>query len=134
MAHLTCWVALEDAKIDNGCLHYIPKSHTWDLLPITGLAGNMDAIREVLTPDQMKAMENPVAIELKKGQITFHHPLLIHGSFENRTERSRRAAVLNFFKTGTKSMTNDVLLKGVPPVPSGTELGGQFFPRLFPKN
>lgn len=134
MAHLTCWIALEDAKIDNGCLQYIPRSHTWDLLPITGLAGNMDAIREVLSPDQMKAMENPRAIELKKGQITFHHPLLIHGSFENRTERSRRAAVLNFFKTGTKSMTNDALLKGVPAVPSGTELGGQFFPRLFPKN
>lgn len=133
MTHLTCWIALEDARIDNGCLHYIPKSHTWDLLPITGLAGNMEAIREVLTPEQAKGMENPVAIELKKGHITFHHPLLIHGSFENRTERSRRAAVVNFFRSGTKSMTNEPLLKGVPPVPSGTELSGRFFPRLFPK-
>lgn len=133
MTHLTCWIALEDARIDNGCLHYIPKSHTWDLLPITGLAGNMEAIREVLTPEQAKAMENPLAIELKKGHITFHHPLLIHGSFENRTERSRRAAVVNFFRSGTKSMTNEPLLKGVPPVPAGTELSGRFFPRLFPK-
>lgn len=134
MAHLTCWIALEDARVDNGCLQYIPKSHTWDLLPITGLAGNMDAIREVLSPEQMKAMENPKPIELKKGQITFHHPLLIHGSFENRTERSRRAAVVNFFRAGTKSMSDEPLLKGVPPTPSGTELSGRFFPRLFPKN
>jgi ectoine hydroxylase-related dioxygenase (phytanoyl-CoA dioxygenase family) len=132
MAHLTCWIALEDAKIDNGCLHYIPGSHNWDLLPITGLAGNMDAIREVLTPEQMTAMENPVPIELKKGQITFHHPLLIHGSFANSTERSRRAAVLNFFRAGTKSDTNESLLKGVPVVPKGTELSGHFFPRLYP--
>ena len=29
-------------------MHYVPGSHRWNLLPITGLAGNMEAIREVL--------------------------------------------------------------------------------------
>ena len=48
MAHLTCWIGLDDATRDDGCLHYIPGSHRWDLLPITGLAGDMDAIRAVL--------------------------------------------------------------------------------------
>ena len=37
MAHLTCWIGLDDATRDNGCLAYIPKSHEWELLPITGL-------------------------------------------------------------------------------------------------
>ena len=46
MAHLTCWIGLDDATRDNGCLQYIPGSHRWDLLPITGLAGDMDSIRE----------------------------------------------------------------------------------------
>jgi ectoine hydroxylase-related dioxygenase (phytanoyl-CoA dioxygenase family) len=27
MAHLTCWIALDDASRDNGCLHYVPGSH-----------------------------------------------------------------------------------------------------------
>lgn len=132
MGHLTCWMALEDATLDNGCLQYIPGSHQWDLLPITGLAGNMESIREVLSPEQMRAMENPVAIEVKKGQISFHHPLLIHGSFANSTDRSRRATVLNFFREGTRSDANEPLLQGVPVVPKGTELGGRFFPKLYP--
>ncbi len=132
MGHLTCWIALEDATVDNGCLQYIPGSHQWDLLPITGLAGNMEAIKEVLSPEQMQAMENPKAIELKKGHISFHHPLLIHGSFANSTDRSRRATVLNFFRGGTQSDTHEPLLKGVDTIPQGTELGGRFFPRLFP--
>ncbi|GAB5518230.1 MAG: hypothetical protein RhofKO_04810 [Rhodothermales bacterium] len=41
MRHLTCWIGLDDATKDNGCLHYIPRSHHWELLPVTGLANNM---------------------------------------------------------------------------------------------
>ena len=67
IAHLTCWIALEDATIDNGRLHYIPGSHRWDLLPVTGLAGKMDSIRKVLSPEQLSVFEKPVSMELKKG-------------------------------------------------------------------
>ena len=48
MEHLTCWIALDDSTRDNGCLQYIPGSHRWPLLPVTGLAGNMDEIQRVL--------------------------------------------------------------------------------------
>src|SRR6266566_3496017 len=82
MQHLTCWIGLDDATKENGCMHYVPASHNWTLLPITGLAGNMDAIKEVLTPDQWEQFQHPVAIELKKGECSFNHPLMVHGSFE----------------------------------------------------
>ena len=55
MAHLTCWIALDDSTRDNGCLYYVPGSHRWDLLPVTGLTGNMDEIMTVLSPEQQKA-------------------------------------------------------------------------------
>jgi ectoine hydroxylase-related dioxygenase (phytanoyl-CoA dioxygenase family) len=129
MAHLTCWIGLDDATVDNGCLQYIPKSHLWNLLPITGLAGRMDAIRKVLSEEQM-AQFQPVAIELKKGECAFHHPLLIHGSQENRTESPRRAVVLNVVRDGVQSASDEPLLKGVPAVASGKQLDGQFFPML----
>jgi ectoine hydroxylase-related dioxygenase (phytanoyl-CoA dioxygenase family) len=130
MAHLTCWIGLDDATRDNGCLQYIPGSHRWDLLPITGLAGGMDSIREVLTPEQL-AQFKPAAIELAKGECAFHHPLMIHGSYENRTDRPRRAAVINAFRDGVKSASDEPLLAGVPPVRAGQAMGGQFFPLLF---
>ena len=49
MAHLTAWIALDDSDEANGSVRYIPGSHRWNLLPITGLAGDMEAIRQVLT-------------------------------------------------------------------------------------
>ncbi len=131
MAHLTCWIALDDSTVENGCLHYVPGSHRWSLLPITGLAGRMDAIRQVLNEEQWEQFQKPVAIELPKGYAAFHHPLMVHGSFENRTERPRRAAVINVFRDGVRSNTNDVLLEGVPPIPAGQKMEGPFFPLLY---
>jgi ectoine hydroxylase-related dioxygenase (phytanoyl-CoA dioxygenase family) len=130
MQHLTCWIGLDDANRDNGCVCYIPGSHRWDLLPITGLAGDMQAIHTVLTEDQRRKF-NPVFAELKAGEAVFHHPLMIHGSYENRTDRPRRATVINAFLDGTRSDSDQSLLEGVPPVPKGQRMGGQFFPLLF---
>lgn len=131
MAHLTCWIGLDDATKENGCMHYIPGSHRWPLLPVTGLAGDMESIRSVLTPEQFEHFQRPAAIELKKGCATFHHPLMIHGSFANKTDRPRRAAVVNAFRDGVISDSNEPLLKDVPVVPRGQAVQGQFFPLLF---
>ena len=130
MAHLSCWIGLDDSTRDNGCVHYVPGSHRWNLLPITGLAKDMDAIQTVLT-DEQKNQFKPVAIELKKGEASFHHPLMVHGSYENRTDRPRRAAVINVFRDGVVSGSDAEPLEGVPAVPLGETMGGQFFPLLF---
>ncbi|MEX2401597.1 MAG: phytanoyl-CoA dioxygenase family protein [Rhodothermales bacterium] len=130
MAHLTCWVGLDDATVDNGCIHYIPGSHEWDLLPVTGLANDMDAIQQVLSEDQKRRFK-PVAVELKAGEATFHHPRMVHGSYANRTDRPRRAMVINVVRDGVASATDESLLEGVPPVPKGQPLRGRFFPLLY---
>jgi len=131
LAHLTCWVALDESRVDNGCVHYVPGSHRWELLPNTGLAGDMDAIREVLSPAQWRAFQEPVAIELQSGEASFHHPLMVHGSFANRTDRPRRAAVVNLVRDGVCSQSDKPLLEGVPVIPPGKPLGGRFFPLLY---
>lgn len=130
MAHLSCWIGLDDSTRDNGCVHYVPGSHRWNLLPITGLVNDMNAIRSVLSEEQNKQFK-PVAIELKAGECSFHHPLMVHGSFENRSEQPRRGAVINIFRDGVKSASGEPLLKGVPAIPSGQKMDGQFFPLLF---
>jgi len=130
MQHLTCWIALDDSTRENGCLQYVPGSHRWPLLPVTGLAGNMDEIRTVLSPEQLREFQ-PVAIELKAGEATFHHPLMVHGSYENRTDRPRRATVINVFRDGVHSASDAELLQGVPPIPAGRKMEGQFFPLLY---
>lgn len=128
--HLTCWVGLDDATIENGCLYYVPRSHTWGLLDKPALAGDMDGLMQYLT-DEQKAGFKPVPIELKKGHATFHHPLMVHGSYANSSPKSRRAFVTNVFADGTQSKSDDELLKGVPPIKAGHRMEGRFFPLLF---
>ncbi|WP_188654774.1 phytanoyl-CoA dioxygenase family protein [Yeosuana aromativorans] len=130
MQHLTCWIGLDDATTQNGCLHYIPKSHKWGLLDAPVLAGDMDGLMEYLSTEQKEEFK-PTAIELKKGYATFHHPLMVHGSYENYSDISRRACVLNVFADGTLSDTNTELLKGVPIIEKGQKMEGKFFPLLF---
>ena len=129
MAHLTCRIALDDPTLENGCVHYVPGSHRWSLLPKPALAGDMEAIRTVLSDEQQAAFQ-PVAIELKAGQASFHHPLMLHGSYENRSPRSRRGAVVNFLRDGVRSDSDQPLLEGVPVIPKGRPLDGPFFPLL----
>ena len=71
----------------------------------------------------------PKAIELRKGECSFHHPLMVHGSFENRTDQPRRAAVINVVRDGVVSASDQPLLEGVPRIPAGERLG-QFFSLL----
>ena len=131
MAHLTCWIGLDDSTAQNGCVHYIPRSHRWELLPITGLAGDMEAIREALSDEQWEQFQQPVAVELKAGEASFHHPLMIHGSFANHSDRPRRATVINVVQDGVKSDSDAPLLEGTKTIPKGQPLGGQFYPLLF---
>lgn len=130
IAHLTCWIALDDSTVENGCVHYVPGSHRWGLLAKPRLAGDMDAILEVLS-EQQREQFTPVAVELGAGEASFHHPLMVHGSYENRTGGPRRGVVINVVRDGTQSYSDDPLLEGVPPIPAGTPLGGRFFPLLY---
>ena len=130
MQHLTCFIALDDCDEENGCLQYVPGSHRWPLLPITGLANNMEVIQTVLSPEQQEQFR-PVPARLKRGEASFHHPLTVHGSFENRSPRPRRATVINMFLDGVCSDGDDPLLEGVPAIPKGQAMGGDFFPLLL---
>ena len=130
MAHVSCWIGLDDSTRENGCVHYVPGSHRWQLLPRKSFANEMDTILEWLTPEQ-RAEFKPVAIELKAGECSFHHPLMVHGSYANQTARPRRAVVINAFRDGIVSASDTPLLEGVPTIPAGQKIDGQFFPLLF---
>ena len=130
MAHLTVWIGLDDSTRGNGCVHYVPGSHRWPLLPTTDLAGGMEAIREVLTEEQSEQFQ-PVACEMKAGEASFHHPLMLHGSYENRSQRPRRAVVINLFRDGVVSDQDEAMLAGTAAIPRGEKMDGQFHPLLL---
>lgn len=133
MGHLTCFIALDDATLENGCLHVIPGSQRWELLPTVKLVGgdeDMEAIQQVLTPEQ-RAQFKPTPVILKAGECSFHHPLTLHGSYSNKSDRPRRSLVLNFMKPDTKSASDRALMPGAPIVPTGSVVEGPDFPLVY---
>ncbi len=135
MAHLTCWIALDDVDEENGCLWYVPGSHLWPELPPTGLTGDMDAVRSVLTDSQFADFERRVPVILKRGQAAFHHPRTMHGSFPNVSNRPRRATLVNTVRDGVCSAVGpddpgNMREKFHAPA-DGELLAGTFFPKLF---
>jgi len=131
VAHLTCWCGLDDSTKENGCLQYIAGSHRWGLLPKTVLAGDIAGIKAYLNDEQKKQFEHPLYAEVKAGEAIFHHSLTLHGSGENKSDKPRRAFVINAFADGVISDSNEAMLEGVPVVPKGEKMQGQFFPLLY---
>ncbi len=81
-------VALDDQTLETGGLHFVPGSHRWHRdgmpLPITDPKfGTMESIKSVLTEEELEHFK-PHPSGLKRGQASFHHPLMVHGSYANR--------------------------------------------------
>jgi ectoine hydroxylase-related dioxygenase (phytanoyl-CoA dioxygenase family) len=85
---VSCWVALDDSTVQNGCVHVIPGSHH-KLLPHHDLDGPQSL--GLLEDEVDVSVEVPV--EIKAGGAMFHHSCLIHRSFPNRSDKGRRGLV-----------------------------------------
>jgi ectoine hydroxylase-related dioxygenase (phytanoyl-CoA dioxygenase family) len=86
---VSCWVALDDAEMDNGCMWYVEGSHR---LPVRrhwkvgeGGALQCEASEQEGTP-----------VEIKAGSCVLHHGATLHYSRGNTTGKRRRAFINNF--------------------------------------
>ena len=84
------WTALERCTRANGCLVVVPGSHTADLLehenPDWEYVNRLYVGVKGVGPQTER-----VHLEMEPGDLVFFHPLLLHGSGQNRTEGFRRA-------------------------------------------
>ena len=85
----SCWVAIDHAFKNNGCMWYTPKSHLYPLLAHSQI-GNKGALQ------CEGSEENSVFIALEPGSCVFHQGGTLHYSRGNATDKHRRALITNF--------------------------------------
>lgn len=99
---LTCWVAIDQATIANGCVCVIPGSHKKQL-PHHHFPDSTQS--EGLLENEVE-VEKEVPVELAAGSAMFHHSLLIHRSFPNTSDRSRRGLATIYVPADLKVRRN----------------------------
>jgi len=88
------WLPLEDVDGHNGCMCFVPGSHRGEVLPHRHL--DDDPRLHLLEVDVPVDTSTHVAVPLRVGGATFHHPRTLHATAPNRTERPRRAFANEF--------------------------------------
>jgi phytanoyl-CoA hydroxylase len=86
---VSCWVAIDRAFLDNGCMWYTPKSHLGEILPHTQV-GNKGALKCEGSEKDSRY------VELDPGSCVLHHGRTLHYSRGNSTDLNRRAFITNF--------------------------------------
>ncbi len=101
---VSCWVALEDAVVENGCMWMVPGSHKWG--PHKGGTIGTDPETWQPMPDLTKLPAGisvrPVPCTVKKGHAVFHHCLTWHGAYPNRSELGRPAIAVHYMPGWTR--------------------------------
>ena len=92
---VTAWVALTDSNENNGCMKMWPKSHI-------NIKDHNEKFNEgnLLTRGQTveNVPEDEVkSIELKAGQMSLHHPRVVHGSGINKSNDRRIGFVIQSY-------------------------------------
>jgi ectoine hydroxylase-related dioxygenase (phytanoyl-CoA dioxygenase family) len=92
---VTLWLALDRSDQDTGGLMVIPGSHTLAAQPLRPHAGPADVFGYEIDPALVDAARaQPVT--LLPGDISAHHPNVIHGSGPNRSPYLRRGLAIRY--------------------------------------
>ena len=92
---VTAWVALTDSNENNGCMRMWPKSHL-DIKDHNEKFNEGNLLTRGQTVENVP--ENEVkSIELKAGQMSLHHPRIVHGSGINKSNDRRIGFVIQSY-------------------------------------
>jgi phytanoyl-CoA hydroxylase len=107
---VTCWAALDDATIENGCLWMLPGTHKFGIIAEAKWADYEHQSVAGALPE-----ERPVP--LKTGSCSFHHGLILHSSRPNLTDQRRRGYATHYVSaycrfTGPAEKNDALLVRG----------------------
>jgi phytanoyl-CoA hydroxylase len=101
MKVVTLWLAVDNSTPENGCMQVIPGTHS---LALQELQTRND-VKNVLSSGIDESLvddSKAVNVELRKGDVSVHHPQLVHGSKPNLSPYRRCGLTIRYIPTSTK--------------------------------
>lgn len=96
IATCSAWIALDDATPENGCMRFIPGSHSGGSIYRHRISDREDVVlKQEVEPSQFDASTARDDV-LEAGQFSLHDVFLIHGSNANRSDRRRAGFVVRY--------------------------------------
>ncbi|HTS25272.1 MAG TPA: phytanoyl-CoA dioxygenase family protein [Bryobacteraceae bacterium] len=115
---VTVWLAIDDARVANACMRFIPRSHMLGHLTYT-LSESDEANVLNQTVPGAENLGEPVDVELAAGEISIHSDLLLHGSEANWSHRRRCGLTLRYcpadVRAGLGWNAKGVIVRGADP-------------------
>ncbi len=110
---VSLWLAVSQSMLANGCLKVVPGSHKTHLMEM--VSTNRDDVLPLEIPVEVDERD-AAAIELAPGDVSVHHPNIIHGSDANTSTQWRRGLTIRYIPTSTRildaEMSSAFLLRG----------------------
>ncbi len=92
---VTCWTALDEVTVENGCVWVVPGSHTGELHD-HDQPWQVGDRTDMQVPDAVIGDRAEAPIVMPAGSCSFHHSMLLHRSGPNLTDTSRRGLAIHY--------------------------------------
>jgi hypothetical protein len=126
-------LSLTPSTVDTGCMYVIDRSHRWGLNgPLSLFSPQLqEGVAERLPADLRARVETDrIPLELAPGDVSIHHCLTHHGSFENTSETLQRTIVTHLFDGACRLLPDRLPDHAIPYFE--TSATGHLSPRSFP--
>jgi hypothetical protein len=93
---VTAWLAVTDANEENGCMRMWPGTHKEKIQKHKDTFNESNLLTRGQTVQNVP-LDKTIPNELKAGQLSLHHPMIVHGSTPNRSNSRRIGFVIQSY-------------------------------------
>jgi phytanoyl-CoA hydroxylase len=107
MEVVTLWLAVDRADPDNGCMRAIPRTQHTELQAMNAHKDEVSVLGSAIE-DSFVDESQAVDFVLDPGDVSVHHPNLIHGSNANTSPRRRAGLTIRYIPTSTRIVAEEL--------------------------
>jgi len=97
----TLWLAADDSTPENGCMKVIPRTQHLEFFEMKERKDVANVLNSGID-ENVVDVDRAVDIILKPGDVSIHHPNIIHGSEANLSDKWRRGLTIRYIPTSTR--------------------------------